>query len=158
MNESRFEPAAAVVNGKIFCSGRMFLDSVECYDPSSNVWTLIYNMPLQIWGHGAVEMNGKFIVIGGGSNEGLLKNVWALNTMDENAVWIDIPSMSIRRRWFSIAKIDSKVFVCGGYNKKGVDYTEIFDGDVWRNGPKMPTTRAHAPAVVIPMSFARYLK
>ena len=35
---------------------------------------------------------------------------------------------------------------------------EIFDGKVWRNGPKMPTPRYSAAAVVIPMEFSRHLK
>ena len=159
MNQCRCDAAAAVVNGKIFCSGWDI--SVECYDPSSDIWTLICNIPQKIHGHGAVEINGHLVVIGGwsGNSTAFLKNVWALDTIDKNALWIDKPSMSIPRYGFSIAKIDDKVFLCGGYTSedKTLDSVEIFDGEVWKNGPKMPTRICDAPAVVIPMSFARSL-
>ena len=118
MNQCQANAAAAVVNGKIFCSGGYMNSSVECYDPSSDVWTLICNMPQKIVGHGAVEIDGNLIIMGGYS---------------------------------------------GGYTRedderKTLDSVEICDGEVWRNGPKMPTDRYYAPAVVIPMSFARDLE
>ena len=59
---------------------------------------------------------------------------------------------------FSIAKICSKIFIFGGeIYKKALDSVEIFDGEAWRDGPKMPNTRIFAPAVVIPIEFARHL-
>ena len=154
MNRCRSAAAATVVNGKIFCSGYY---SVECYDPSSDVWTLICNMPQKIMGHSAVGIDGNFIVIGGWNfTNSYLNSVWALDTMDKNAKWIEKPPMSIPRASFTIAKIDNKIFVCGG--EGGWDEVEIFDGKVWRNGPKLPTPRGRAAAVVVPMEFARSLK
>ena len=64
--------------------------------------------------------------------------------------------MSIPRGWFSVAKIDDEVYICGG--EFASSNVEIFDGKVWKNGPKMPTSRRNAPAVVISMEFARSLK
>ena len=64
--------------------------------------------------------------------------------------------MPAPREYFGLAKIDGKVFVCGGWGASGS--VEIFDGEVWRDGPKMPTSRAYAPAVVIPTEFAKSLK
>ena len=157
MNECRYKVAAAVVNGKIFCCGgwnKSHLDSVECYDPSSDVWTFISNMPRNIEGHGAVEIDGHFIIMGG---IGGWKNVWALDAMDKNAKWIKKPPMSRTRMWFSIAKIEDKIFVCGGTGADAGYNVRIFDGEVWRNGPNMPISRHWTPAVVIPMEFARYL-
>ena len=160
MNERRSDAATAVVNGKIFCAGGHERDSVECYDLFSDVWTLVCNMPQNIYAHGAIEIDGNFIIIGGytiGSRIiPYLKDVWALDTENENVLWIEKPSMFISRMFFSIAKIDDEVFVCGGACPDGRS-VEIFDGEVWRSGPKMPTPRWNTPAVVIPMEFARYL-
>ena len=165
MNKFRWRAATAVVNGKIFCSGGICnytpLNSVEYYDPSSDVWILISNMPQEITGHGAVEINGHFIVMGGSINYFQYSNkVWALDTRNRNAAWIEKPSMAIPRIHFSITKIHDKVFVCGGRAtlREITDSLEIFDGEVWRSGPRIPTTRWHAPAVVIPMEFARVLQ
>ena len=142
MNQRRSRAAAAVVNGKIFCSGGAGINSVECYDPSSDVWTLICDMPELIWGHGAVELNGNFIVMGGDHQSSwqieaeYSRNVWELDTTDKNAVWIEKSSMVISRKWFSIAKIHGKIFAWGGHREAGV---ETFDGEVWKNGLEMPT-------------------
>ena len=165
MNECRLRAAATVVNGKIFCSEH---NSVEYYDPSSDVWTIIDNMPQYTTGHGAVEMDGYFIIMGGWDNKTFFNNVWALNTTDKNAVWITKPPMSIPRSDFSITKIDGKIFICGGVFKSMgwhrtslfkviVNDVEIFDGKVWSNGPKLPSHRYSTAAVVIPMEFAKHL-
>ena len=154
MNQCRDNAATAVVNEKIFCAGGFKLDSVECYDSSSDVWTLVCNMPQCMSGHRAVEIDGSFIIVGGHNSK-----VWALDTMDNNAQWIEKPSMSIPRCAFSIAKIDDKIFVCGGNsNGKAMGLVEIFDGEVWINGPEMPVTRYLASAVVIPTEFAKDFK
>ena len=121
MNECRGLPAAAVVHGKIFCCGggigENTLKSAECYDPSSDVWTFISDMPGSNAGCGAVEMDGYLIVIGGktGKEKEFLNSVWVLDTTDKNAKWIEKePCMSLARCQFSIAKIYDKIFVCGG--------------------------------------------
>ena len=156
MNTGRSSAAAAVVNGKIFCSGGLLVDSLECYDPSSDVWTRICKLSQDIWRHGAVEINGNFIVIGE-------NYTWALDTTDTKAKWIEKPSMSIPREDFSIAKIHHKIFVCGGSATgktavTSINTVEIFDGEVWRDGPMIPTDRHSFPAVAIPMSFTSSLK
>ena len=97
--------------------------------------------------------------MGGYDDKEVLKNVWEWDATDENAEWIDKPSMPIPRRWFSIAKTDDKIFIYGG--KVGffqpTNLVKMFDGKVWRNGPKMPTYQCQAAVVVIPMAFARDL-
>ena len=164
MNECRQLAAAAVVHGKIFCcggsaGGGKFLKSAECYDPSSNVWTLISDMPKPNAACGVVTMDGYLIVIGGKISNGkdFLSSVWVLDAPDNSAKWIERePCLSRPLCHFSIAKIDDKIFVCGGWNAD--DSVEIFDGEVWKNGPKMPTYRKYATAVAVPIELARVLK
>ena len=165
MNEYRSLPAAAVVHGKIFCCGGSngcnFLKSAECYDPSSDIWTLISDMPGPNGACGIVVMDAHLIVIGGKTNvdKDFLDSVWALDATDKNMKWIEQqPSMPLALCHYSIAKIDGKIFVCGGADMDCAGYeVEIFDGDVWRNGPALPSSRVRAPAVVIPMEFAKKL-
>ena len=110
--------------------------------------------------HGAVEINGNFIIVGEWNYPKYFSNVWALDTTDKNAKWIEKPSTSRIRENFSIAKIDGKVFVCGGKTQQheALDSVEIFDGNVWKRGPYMPTYCIGGTAVVIPMQFARSLE
>ena len=165
MNECRGLAAAAVVHGKIFCCGGgvggTFLKSAECYDHSSDVWTLISDMPGPNGGCGIVKMDAHLIVIGGKINrdKDYLNSVWILDTTDKNAKWMEKQPFPPRPRCeFSIAKIDDKIFVCGGADMDCAGYeVEIFDGEVWRNAPALPSSRECAPAVVIPMEFARSL-
>ena len=172
MNECRSLAAAAVVNAKIFCCGggigEKFSKTTECYDLSSDVWTLISDMPGPNAGCGIVTMDAHLVVIGGKAHKGkdYLNSVWVLDTTDKNAKWIERePRLSRPLCEFSIARIDDKVFVCGGLcidqtdSKTHVtDNVEIFDGQVWRNGPKLMTSLRNSAAVVIPMDFARSLK
>ena len=163
MNQCRIQAAAAVVNGKIFCcggwNGKESLNSAECYDSSSDVWTFISPMPLPLTGFGAVAMNKNLIVIGGSNSAGELRSVWEFNTSDKNAEWIEKSSMPLGRTDFSIAKIDDKIFVCGGNSDEDIMVdVEIFDGEVWMNGPKLPTSRESAAVIVISTNFAEYLK
>ena len=160
MNHCPREAAAAVVRGKIFCAGGTSwtrLNSVECYDPSSDVWTIICNVPQEIRGYMAAEMNGLFIIMGGDEGEeDYSKKVWALDTKNKNAAWIEKTSMSIPHNNFSIAKIHDELFICGGINRcfgRATRSVEIFDGEFWRNGPKMTANRVQAAAVVIPINF-----
>ena len=163
MNEYRKNVATTVVDGKIFCcggsDGRKKLDSAECYDPSSDIWTLICKMPEAVRGHGAVTMDKNLVVIGGWIEGDCLDDMWILDSWDENAEWIEKPKMTFPRGEFSIAKIDGKIFVCGGKSREDViDSVEIFDGEVWRSGPKLTTPRYRSTSIVIPADFAKCLK
>ena len=163
MNECRGNAAAAVVNGNIFCCGgsdrKEIFSSTECYDPSSNVWTLISPMPLSLEGLGAVAMNGNLIVMGGWNGKEDLKNVWELNILDKNKEWIAKPSMSHPRSFFSTTKIDDKIFVCGGESNRWIiPFVEMFDGKIWKQGPHLTHYRSSAASTVIPINFGKYLE
>ena len=159
MKHYRYNAAAVVVSGKIFCCGGY--DTIECYDPSSDVWAHICYMQQDIYANGVVEMNGHLIVMGGRNvDRKLFDNVWARDTTNRNSEWIEKTSMYRSCSDFGIAKIDGKVFICGGdtYIRQAGYLVQIFDGETWRYGPRLPNLRIAAPAVVIPMEFARYLK
>ena len=163
MNECRSGTAATLVKGKIFCcggwDGEKSLNSTECYDPSSDVWTLISPLPLPLYELGASSKAENLIVIGGCSDTGDSRRVWVLDTLDENVKWVEKPRILLERSRFSIAKISYKIFVCGGYSEEGtIAEVEWFNRKVWRDGPKLPTCLSDSAAVVIPKHFAEYLK
>ena len=163
MNECRKNAAAAVVNGKIYCcggyNGKKHLNSVEYYDPPSDLWTRICDMPGACSALCAAVMDRTLIVIGGlNDNEGL-NSVWTLDTVDESAEWIESSFMSDSRSYFSSAKIDGQIFVCGGASGPWViSDVKIFDGEDWRNGPKLAAPLKCSAAIVIPIDFATSLK
>ena len=76
MNHARSGAAVSVVNGKIYAMGGRgwpripnhpgpFLSSAEVFDPKTDQWTEIIEMPTAKTGHTASVINGKIYVIGG---------------------------------------------------------------------------------------------
>ena len=159
MIESRSGAAATVVSGKIFCCGGVSRNSAECYDPSSDVWTLICNMPRISAGCSAAAIGKKLILIGGHTGQKDLNNILMLDTTNSRAKWIEKSPMSRRRSYFSTVQIDNKIFVCGGDSEdETIDDVEMFDGEVWNNFTKLRTPVWNAPAVVVPTVFVKYLE
>ena len=159
INENRKDAAAAVVNGKIFCCGGLGRDwdhlvSTECYDPSSDVWTKICNMPAALTRHRAVGMNGNLIVI-----EGNLNKMWILGTTNKNAEWTVKSNMSLPCNDFDREGINYRILFCGGNSEAdATDDVKIFDGKVWTTGPKLKTALCSAVVTPVPMDFVKCLK
>ena len=163
MNERRSHAAAAVINKKIYCCGGYngrYLSSAECYDPHSDVWTQVCDMPQPSAGHAAVPVDGNLIVIGGQTGvEKYLSSMWVLDTKNKNGEWSDKPFMSHWRRNFGVAKMNNDILVCGGeFFYKTLDDVEMFDGKLWTNGPKLINPLWNVATTVIPMNFAKHLK
>lgn len=72
MNVPRFEHGAVALNGKIYVFGGVYdgtdcLYSGEVYDPSTNTWSPIANMPIRLARMGATT-DGRYIYAIGGTN------------------------------------------------------------------------------------------
>jgi hypothetical protein len=74
------DPSAAVYNNKLYVFGgydrdvscvKLFLNETLEYDPTTDTWTQLTNMPTARWGHIAVEFNGLIHVFAGEASTGL---------------------------------------------------------------------------------------
>ena len=163
MNEYRGNAPVAVINGKIFCCGGWddsnYLNSAEFYDPASDLWTFLPTLPNPNVGLGAVSVDDNLIIMGGHYGKKRFDDVWMLDTTNTNAGWIEKQKMPQPRHHFSIAKIEDKIFACGGAsNGWGIRYAVIFDGETWNSGPMMKVSNRLAATTVIPINFAKHLE
>lgn len=70
MSTARLQAAIASLSGRIFVLGgssdkTTFLSSVECYDPTKNIWSNVAPMISRRRGAKAAAVNGHLYVIGG---------------------------------------------------------------------------------------------
>jgi predicted outer membrane repeat protein len=70
MPTPRWDPAVAVVDGKLYAAGGMLANYtvssvVEVYDPASNSWSTAPSMPTPRWSPQGAALNGKFYAAGG---------------------------------------------------------------------------------------------
>ena len=163
MNEYRANAAATVINDKIICcgggNGNVWLDSVEIYDPFSNIWTFCAYLPQPTTGHVAVEIGGNLNVIGGWTGECCMNAIWTLDAMGGSGYLEGFSSMPYSHCEHSAAVIDNKLYVCGGDCVGWVtDAVDIYDGRMWWQGPKLTSARCNAALTVIPGHFAQHLK
>ncbi|MCX7921402.1 MAG: S8 family serine peptidase [Clostridia bacterium] len=112
------------IKGKIYAfggykqSGWLFeyLDTVEQYDPTTNMWMPRANMPFKMCGFGSGVINGKIYTVGGGDGQ----TMWPSNKevleydpeIDKWSVFKD--STPISRVRLGSAVINGKIYAIGG--------------------------------------------
>lgn len=159
----------ASVNGKIYVLGGLVPSptgfpweaAADCfvYDPSSDSWELLPNMP-DGRGSAAMGVKGGVIYLSGGLSElgavqGTLDTVSSYDTDSGN--WTSLPSLPAPRDHAGGALIDDTYFVLGGrafgqFNTSDVvfalDLCDVGSGWIMRSG-KMPTPRGGVAAGTI---------
>merc|ERR1719192_285719 len=99
MNKSRCYISTAVHQDKIYAiggfDGRSRHNSIECYDPKENSWTLLPPMTNVRSDGTAVTYGNKIYVIGGFTGEDILNSVEVFDI--ETQEWAFGPSMSTPR-------------------------------------------------------------
>lgn len=78
---------ADIINGKIYAIGGIGNTSVlanECYDPVTNTWTSMKNLPSTIYNHGSGVSGDKIILIDGYDNRNFLTKVFYYDPINNN--------------------------------------------------------------------------
>lgn len=157
--------AAAVWNGKvIICGGRgcsnVILSSVECFDPQLGLWSEWEKLPSPRSGHSLVSYHNRLILMGGYIEDlQAADSVLELVRPTRNENWKKTSTMKLAAVGFPGIVLDYEIFAIGGlYNgREDLNQVEIYDGNQWRNGPRLPYEARNMPAFIIPQHYADLL-
>jgi non-specific serine/threonine protein kinase len=155
MPTARQNMASTVLDGTVWVVGGLAADSrgsrqVEGYDPVINGWKSAPELPVRLHHQMAVTYKGELVVIGGWIPKGsdpsaqITDRVFALR----NGRWAELPSLRRPRAAGAAAVVGDRIVVAGGQTDGDlIDTTEVFDGEQWSTGAKIPTPREHLAAV-----------
>lgn len=170
--------STAVVDGKIYLIGGTLFEHeqgvrradlpgiwrgpfgmslVEVYDPETNTWQRLADMPTARAGAETAVVDGKIYVMAGyagkdnrGENFKFLKVVEMYDPQTDT--WVRKQDLSTLRMWFGTGVVAGKIYAIGGYlhpkdwkpgHQGRLDLVEIYDpvSDTWTKRAKMPTRR-----------------
>lgn len=159
----RKNPAATVCNGKIIVCGGVderILNSVECFDPNSEKWTRLMDMPKPLSCPSLVCFKNKLVVMGQyyeiEKNERLIL-AFQMDSLDENGVWEELRPPYFAGALYTAVALGEEIFAIDGKYQESptdTDYVEvqIFDGKKWRAGPSLPHKCCFPTAITIPQN------
>ncbi len=157
----RHEAASALVGGKLYVFGGYTNDGTfiprgrsDVYDPVTNTWTQIANMPDPAVTHAGTVVDGRNVYFaggyagpGGGINQTFATTAaWKYN-VDTNA-WTAIPSLPEARGAGAMAALDGKLHFFGGADinrkDKGDHWVLSLNGGTsWTKAAPLPNPRNH---------------
>lgn len=165
--------STAVVGGKIYLIGGTLFENerdgpygmslMEVYDPQTNTWQRLADMPTARSGTKAAVVDGKIYVLAGyvGKDHQGAKDLKVVEMYDpQTDTWIRKQDMSRRRATFGIGVVAGKIYAIGGTVHPGdrkpedprrVDLVEVYDPatDIWAKRAGMPTRRKSVRVAVI---------
>ena len=143
INHARSCTAISVVNGEIYAMGGRgwsgiqnqpdpYLSSVEVFNPKTNQWQEITEMPAPKTSHTASIVNGKIYVIGGYVQEDeKYKNLATIEIYDPATdSWTQAPDMLTGRSGHTTEVIDGQIYIFGGDSRFGqapLTSVEVYD-------------------------------
>ena len=167
--------STAVVEGKIYLiGGTLFANDrdgpfgmslVEAYDPQTNTWQRLADMPTVRTGTRAAVVAGKIYVLAGKvSKDDQAVNFKTLKVVEmydpQTDTWVRKQDMFLRRASFGIGVVAGKIYAIGGNVHPGdrkpedprrVDLVEVYDPatDTWAKRANMPARRTGVRTAVI---------
>ena len=154
MPSSRGETAAAVTNEQLFVLGGLTGLGLEAtaeaarYDPASDSWEALPNLPAPRHHAAAAAMDGIVYLSGGGSAGGQPQtSLWAL--APEASEWATLAPMPEPRFGHRMIAIDERLYVVGGIGGGAAVLVYDVATDTWTRGADMPVPRDHLAAVAI---------
>ena len=166
--------STAVVDGKIYLiggtpfqnrRGPYGLSTVEVYDPKTNRWEQVADMPTPRTSTETAVINGTIYVCGGYNGiDNRAANLKFLDIVEaydpQKDTWTKKQGMSVARIDFGMAAVAGKIYSIGGslhiLEKEPeapgrIDLVEAYDPatDTWVNRAKMPTRRSGVRVAVV---------
>ncbi len=152
--EARTEVAGARFDGGVAVVGGLTAEGepsarADRYDPESDSWSRLPDLPVPLHHTAAVEVDGRLWVVGGYTGSGgdwvPVDRVVSLGVGED--AWRDEPRLATPRGALGAAVVDGAVLAGGGVDAEGtvLASTELLgvDDDAWRRGPPLRTAREH---------------
>ena len=161
MPTARGEFGVAVVNGKIYAIGGVSengspLNTVEQYNPQTDLWTSMTPMPTPRSGFATAVYNGKIYIIGGAIGNGFVGNNEVYDPLSNT--WETKTSMPTPRSDLSASVVNDKMYLVGGVKYSSAapyfsetSITEVYNiaADTWSTGTPLPrAVSGYSSAVV----------
>ena len=163
---------AAVYNDEIFLFGggysnstssRVYYDVVEAYNPISNTWRTVTNMPYNL-GHMSVSVVGtKAYLIGGydRNTSELLQNIIAYDFEDDQWITNGLGVLSTPRLFYyssSAPIVDGKIYLVGWWTNVGWNFTDPSDASITNEVEVYdPSTQSFNPGPSLPQATDDFL-
>lgn len=129
-----------VINSKIYVLGGMgdsasmwnSLKSVEAYNPATNTWETIGEMPIARDGFGYSQQGNQIMITGGWCNttssSGLRSETYLFNP--DSCSWIKSTDLPVKRGSFAFATIGKRFYLIGGENaSSSSQYADVYEGE-----------------------------
>jgi len=149
MPTGRFNPAVGLVDGRIYTvgggkPGNSFLNTVEAYDPQTDLWTTEPSMPTGRSSGAAGVVNGILYAVGGCSGpNNPTQNVEAYDPVTGN--WTSKAPITTPRCGLAVGVVNGILYAVGGTitNTVTLSTVEAYDPDAnsWTSKMSMPTDR-----------------
>ena len=146
-----------VVGGRRMSSDKN-VAALERYDPASDRWERLPDMPTARGGLGAALVDGHLMAVGGESATGVFGVVESYSVANKS--WSRGPSMRTPRHGMAVAAIGRSLYALGGAPKPGhasavatAEAVSLVSGrrasSKWRPLPPMPTARQNMAGAVL---------
>ncbi|CAL1262525.1 unnamed protein product [Larinioides sclopetarius] len=90
------------------------LNTVECYDPEKNQWTMVTSMSKHRSAAGVVAFEDHIYALGGHDGLSIFDSVERYNPL--TGQWVAMPPMQTRRCRLGVATLNGQIYICGGYD------------------------------------------
>jgi len=146
--------AAATIGGKIYMVGGGTYSCgvnslLQAYDPATNVWVNLANMPTPRYEFGAAELNGLLYAIAGnpgcGSAASAKRDVEAYNPVSNS--WSSKALLPTGSWGASVASANGKIYVIGGFTNYVYCYDSV--GNSWSLKTPLPVPSHGFGAVAV---------
>ncbi len=153
LNHARAYGLAAVYNGFIYVmggrNGLLPVPVIERYNPQTNTWVDLGNLPLAREGLAGAVLGDSLFVIGGSNPDSLQ----GMNRVDifrfSDSTWTTGPPLHHARTAGLTVRAQHRIYVLGGYRFDPLGSMEIFENGAWVDGPNLPQSMANFGGVAV---------
>jgi N-acetylneuraminic acid mutarotase len=127
MPEPRSDYAAGVVGGKLVVAGgtfwtgskghwirKHFTASVHAFDPRTQTWQKLPDLPVPLGCAGAAVAGGKLYIIGGFTGSKVNRKIFVLEKRQADYVWSDVGEVPFDRVYPRVVAVGAALYLLGG--------------------------------------------